>query len=81
MAKNASIQLDDYFDNFIHQRVESGKYESLSEVVSPALKMFEKEELKKAELVNELKNGEKSGFIENFSRTEFLTQLHKNMDR
>lgn len=32
---------------------------------------------KKSELVNELKKGEKSGFVENFDRQEFLKALHQ----
>lgn len=77
MAKNTSILLGDYFDNFINQQIKSGKYSSASEVVRAALRMFEYEESKKSELINELKKGEKSGFIEDFNREEFLRNLHK----
>ncbi len=47
MAKNTSIFLGDYFDNFINQQIKSGKYSSVSEVVRTALRMFEHEESKK----------------------------------
>lgn len=47
MAKNTSILLGDYFDNFINQQIKSGKYASASEVVRTALRMFEFEESKK----------------------------------
>lgn len=77
MAKNTSILLGDYFDNFINQQIKSGKFSSASEVVRAALRMFEYEESKKSELINELKKGEKSGFIENFDRKEFLKNLHQ----
>lgn len=77
MAKNTSILLGDYFDGFINQQVKSGKFSSASEVVRAALRMFEYEETKKAELINELKKGEKSGFIEKFNRESFLKGLHK----
>lgn len=77
MAKNTSILLGDYFDNFISQQIKSGKFSSASEVVRTALRMFEHEESKKAELINELKKGEKSGFVENFDRKEFLKNLHQ----
>lgn len=77
MAKNTSILLGDYFDNFINQQVKSGKYSSASEVVRAALRMFEFEEIKRVELVNELKKGEKSGFEEKFNREAFLKKLHK----
>lgn len=77
MAKNTSILLGDYFDNFISQQVKSGKFSSASEVVRAALRMFEYEEAKKAELINELKKGEKSGFVENFNRESFIKSLHR----
>lgn len=32
---------------------------------------------KKSELINELKKGEKSGFVKNFDRQEFLKTLHQ----
>jgi len=77
MAKNTSILLGDYFDDFINRQIKSGKYSSVSEVVRTALRMFEHEELKKEELIKELKKGEKSGFVKDFDRTSFLKNLHK----
>ena len=77
MAKNTSILLDDYFDNFIKQKIQTGKYTSASEVVRAALRVFEHEELKKTELIEALKKGENSGFIKDFDRRAFLENLHK----
>ncbi len=77
MAKNTSILLGNYFENFINQKVKSGKYSSASEVVRAALRLFEYEETKKDELIKELKKGEKSGFIADFDRNEFLTTIHE----
>lgn len=76
MAKNTSILLGDYFENFINQKIKSGQYSSASEVVRAALRMFEHEETKKDELIKELKKGEKSGFINDFDRTKFLRNIH-----
>lgn len=75
MAKNTSILIDDYFDKFIQKQVQSGKFSSASEVVRAALRLFEHEENKKAELIRELKKGEKSGFVEDFNRNTFLEYL------
>ncbi len=69
--------MGDYFDNFIKQQIQSGKFSSASEVVRAALRMFEYEETKKTELINELKKGEKSGFVKNFDRNSFLNKLHQ----
>lgn len=77
MAKNTSILLGDYFDNFISRQIKTGKYSSASEVVRAALRMFEHEESKKIELIKELKKGEKSGFVDDFDRKELLKSLHK----
>jgi antitoxin ParD1/3/4 len=77
MAKNTSILLGDYFDNFISRQIKTGKYSSASEVVRAALRMFEHEESKKTELIKELKKGEKSGFVKNLDKKELLKSFHK----
>ncbi|AQY20969.1 type II toxin-antitoxin system ParD family antitoxin [Riemerella anatipestifer] len=77
MAKNTSILLGDYFDSFINSQIKSGKYTSASEVVRAALRIFEHEESKKAKLINELKAGEDSGFVENFNREKFIESIHR----
>ena len=81
MAKNTSILLGDYFDNFINNQVKTGKFSSASEVVRAALRMFEQEETKKETLIKELKKGEKSGFVEDFNRETFLDNLHKKYSK
>jgi len=77
MEKKPSILLGGYFENFISQQIKSVKFSSASEVVRAALRIFEYEESKKSELINELKKGEKSGFVENFDRKEFLKNIHQ----
>ena len=76
MAKNTSILIGDYFDNFINSQVKTGKFSSASEVVRAALRMFEQEELKKSELIKELIKGAKSGFDKDFNRESFLKNIH-----
>jgi antitoxin ParD1/3/4 len=76
MAKNTSILLGDYFENFINYQVQSGKFSSASEVVRAAMRLFEQEEKLKTELVSELKKGEKSGFVQKFDRKKFVKTLH-----
>ena len=76
MAKNTSILLGDYFDNFINYQVQSGRYSSASEVVRAALRLFEQEENQKIELIKELKKGEKSGFVKKIDRHTFIKNLH-----
>lgn len=76
MAKNTSILLGDYFDNFISSQIQSGRFSSASEVVRTALRLFEQEENQKNELIVELKKGEKSGFVPKFDRKKFIKNLH-----
>jgi len=77
MAKNTSILLGDYFDNFIKQQIRSGKFATASEVMRAALRLFEYEQSKKSELIKELKEGEKSGFVKDFDRAVFLESIHE----
>ncbi len=77
MGRNTSILLGDYFDDFINQQIKTGRYSSASEVIRAALRVFDDIESKKAELVKELKKGEKSGFAQGFDRAVFLENLHQ----
>jgi antitoxin ParD1/3/4 len=81
MARNTSIVLGDYFENFINEQITSGKYSSVSEVVRTALRVFEEEENKTKSLIHELKIGEKSSRITNFDRNTNLDQLKANFQK
>lgn len=81
MAKNTSILLGEYFDSFINEQVSSGKFSSASEVIRTALRFFEQEENKKKILINELKAGEKSGFVSKFDRNKHLKVLHEKHNK
>ncbi len=81
MARNTSIVLGDYFDNFINEQIASGKYSSVSEVVRTALRRFEEEESKTKSLINELKIGEKSAKIKDFDRNKNLEKLKANFQK
>ena len=81
MARNTSIVLGDYFENFINEQITSGKYSSVSEVVRTALRVFEEEENKTKSLIRELKIGEKSSRITNFDRNTNLDQLKANFQK
>ncbi len=77
MARNTSVLLGDYFDNFINQQIRSGKFATASEVMRAALRLFEYEQIKKSELIRELEKGEKSGFVQDFDRAVFLESIHE----
>jgi antitoxin ParD1/3/4 len=79
MAKNTSILLGSYFENFISSEVSSGKYNSASEVVRTALRLLELEESKKKDLTKALQQGEKSGFVKNFDARANLKNLRAKL--
>ena len=76
MAQNTSLSLGNYFEQFINEEIQSGRYASASEVVQSALKLLENEERKEGELIKALKKGEESGFVEDFDPKQNLTDLH-----
>ena len=77
MGKNTSISIGDHFEEFIHNEVISGKYNSVSEVVRSALRLLESESRKEKELINTLEKGENSGFVNNFDPKVFLKEIHE----
>jgi antitoxin ParD1/3/4 len=76
MAKNTSILLGEYFENFVNEKISTGKFSTVSEVIRSALRLLEKEENRHEALMKELELGEKSGFVKNFDRAENLKNLH-----
>lgn len=61
----SSYAVGPHFENFIRQRVESGRYASASEVIRDALRLLEeREELREAQVQNlraQLQEGKDSG--------------------
>ncbi len=58
------------------EKIASGRFSSVSEVVRTALRLLENEENKYKALKTELQSGEMSGFVEDFDRNENLKNLH-----
>ena len=77
MEKNTSITLGSYFEEFIKEEVNSGRYNSVSEVIRSALRLLEQEERKEKELIKALVVGEQSGFVDDFDPKENLRKLHQ----
>jgi len=63
-------------ENYVNEKVASGKFSSVSEVIRTALRLLENEENRYKALTKELEIGEKSGFIKDFDRKENLKNLH-----
>lgn len=78
MGKNTSISIGQHFDEFIQNQIDTGRYTSTSEVVRAGLRLLEDEEQKLRLLRQALIEGEQSGFVENFSPTDFKAKLMNN---
>ncbi len=76
MAKNTSILLGDYYEEFVAEKVQSGQYTSASEVIRTALRLFDEQEQKKQALIKAIIKGEKSGIKENFNPKQHLKALN-----
>jgi antitoxin ParD1/3/4 len=75
MSKNTSISLGNYFDEFIKNRINSGRYKNASEMIRAGLRLLEEEESKYAALKQALQEGIDSGIAEDFNPEEHLKQL------
>jgi antitoxin ParD1/3/4 len=80
MGKILSIHLGEYYERLIREEVLSGRYDSESDVIKSALRVFEKEEIRARSLINELEKGEKSEKILDFERNKNLKDLHEAFD-
>ena len=74
MQKNTSVTLGKYFEDFIAQQIETGRYASASEVVREGLRFLEEREIKLYALRRALQEGEDSGFVE-YSFDGLLNEL------
>lgn len=61
MPRNTSVSLGEHFMVFINERVESGRYNSASDVVRAGLRLLEEHEAKVGALRGVLPGGEGSG--------------------
>jgi antitoxin ParD1/3/4 len=77
MQKNTSITLGAHFEKFIAHQIKAGHFGTVSEAVRSGLRLLEEREMRRNALRAALEEGEKSGFIENFS---FKT-LNKKLDK
>lgn len=77
MGKNTSISLGDHFESFIQNEISTGRYSSASEVVRTALRLLEMEENKIKALRVAIKEGERSGLVEDFDPKAHLEALHR----
>ncbi len=71
MNKNTSVSISDYFNEFIRNSIDSGRYKNASEVIRAGLRLLEEEENKVLALRAAIQDGLESG-----SATDFDPELH-----
>ena len=77
MGKNTSISLGNHFESFIMNKVGSGRYSSVSEVIRAGLRLLEQEERKMDALKDALNIGENSGISKDYTPQKHLQGLHE----
>lgn len=77
MGKNTSVSLGNHFEEFVSQKIKTGRFNSASEVIRAGLRLLEIEERKVESLRLAIEDGEKSGYDENYDPAQHLEELHE----
>jgi antitoxin ParD1/3/4 len=75
MAKNTSVSLGLHFEQFIGERLKTGRYGNASEVVRAGLRLLEDEETKLEALRLALEEGEKSPLAKEYTLDTLLERV------
>ena len=78
MSRNTSISLGNHFEDFVDNRVSTGRFKNASEVIRAGLRLLEEEESKIVALKKAIDEGVKSGLAENFNAKKHLEALKAN---
>jgi antitoxin ParD1/3/4 len=73
--KSTSIVLGEHFNDFIREQIATGRFGSASEVVRAGLRILEEHETKLAALRSALDEGERSGFVEDYTIEGVLAEV------
>jgi antitoxin ParD1/3/4 len=75
MSKNTSISLGNYFDEFVKNSVDKGRFKNVSEVIRAGLRLLEEEESKVMALRTAIQEGIDSGIANDFDPKKHLDNL------
>ncbi len=77
MSRNTSVTLGEHFDGFITKQIDSGRFESKSEVVRAAMRLLEEHEQKVSALRQALVEGETSGELVPFAMAVIIAEARQ----
>jgi antitoxin ParD1/3/4 len=75
MGRNTSISLGDHFEDFVDDKVSTGRFKNASEVIRAGLRLLEEEESKIVVLRKAIDEGLESGLAKNFNAQKHLEKL------
>ncbi len=75
MGRNTSISLGDHFENFVDDKVSTGRFKNASEVIRAGLRLLEDEDAKVVALRKAIHEGFESGMVKNFNSNKHLKKL------
>ena len=78
MSRNTSISLGNHFEDFVDERVSTGRFKNASEVIRAGLRLLEEEESKIVVLKKAIDDGLKSGIAKDFNVKDHLATLKAN---
>ena len=81
MARNTSVSLGDHFTEFIDRQVESGRYNTASDVIRAGLRRLEDDQTRLEALRAAIDEGERSGKPEPLDVDQFLAQMRSERAR
>jgi antitoxin ParD1/3/4 len=75
MGRNTSISLGNHFEEFVDDKVSTGRFKNASEVIRAGLRLLEEEETKIVALKKAIGEGFESGLAKNFNAKKHLEKL------
>ncbi len=75
MGRNTSISLGNHFEDFVDDKVSTGRFKNASEVIRAGLRLLEEEESKIVALRKAIAEGIESGVARNFDPKKHLEKL------
>ena len=75
MGRNTSISLGEHFEDFVDDKVSTGRFKNASEVIRAGLRLLEEEESKIVALKKAIDEGLESGIVKNFNANKHLAKL------